>query len=138
MRLPRAFYTETYVFREFSVLNATLHQALRQTVKEPVQAFASVEDAFYGAFKLGEAGDPDENVMDSDILLLTEGHVAVLNSNLQIQWMERTADILLPSKSAPNPILVDKNMTITMADGSTVRQVLFADLQKAKAAQVLF
>lgn len=137
MRLARAFYNQAGVFREFSFLNAKLYEALRSTVKEPVQPFANLDDAFYGAFKLG-LGTSSEDVLDSSIVLLSSSHVAVLDSALNLFWMLETTEIMLPTKTQPNPIVEDNKMRIMLSDGSDDKELLFNDAQKARAAKVLF
>ena len=81
MRLPRAFYKDAGVFKEYSSLNARVYESLRQTIKEPVQAYANLNDAYYGTFKLGNTSS-DENEMDSSMMMLSSSYLVVLDPNL--------------------------------------------------------
>ena len=86
MRRPRAFYKDAGVFREYSQFNAVVYETLRSTIKEPVQPYSSLTDAYYGAFKLG-GGDPDESKIDSSLMLLTSSYLVVLDPKLQPHMM---------------------------------------------------
>lgn len=140
MRRPRAFYKDAGVFREYSQLNAVVYETLRSTIKEPVQPYASLTDAYYGAFKLG-GGDPDESKMDSSLMLLTSSYLVVLDPKLQPHMMLQTADLMLPTKGQPNPTLLPqgnkRTMKLILADGEE-QELVFVDEGKAIAAQALF
>lgn len=105
MRLPRAFYKDAGVFKEYSPTNAKIYETLRSTIKEPVQRYASLTDAYYGAFKLGEVASGEEE-MDSPMLMLSSNYLVVLGPDMSTQYAINTCNLMLPTKAQPNPILL--------------------------------
>ena len=69
------------MFKEYSPLNAKIYETLRSTIKEPVQQYASLTDAYYGAFKLGEVASGEEE-MDSPMLMLSSNYLVVLGTDM--------------------------------------------------------
>ena len=59
--------------------------------------------------------------------MLSSSYVAVLDSTLNLFWMLNTTDIMLPTKSQPNPIVEDNKMRIMLSDGSDDKELLFND-----------
>ena len=128
---------EAGVFKEYTYVSSKCYGALRSTRTKPVQPFASLDDYFYGAFKLG-GGDPDENKLDSSVMMLTNSYVVLLDAQLTPFWMIETSDLMLPTREHPNPTLQGSTMYIHLADGGEVKELVFVEEAKAIAALALF
>ena len=96
VRKPRAFYKEAGVFKEYSHINAMMYDILRGVGKPKPANFASLDDVYYGAFKLG--GSPDESVMDADIMLLTSRFLVRLDKDCNMLQKRHTDKLDRPTK----------------------------------------
>lgn len=89
MRMARSFYKHAGIFREYTDTQAVCFDALRSTLDNNPLQFASDVDVFYGALKLGRGHD-DENVLDSDVLLLTSGYAVVVKISMHNRYNAET------------------------------------------------
>lgn len=114
-RAPRAFYKDAGIFKEESKISSKLYKKLRATQKLK-WPFASETDAFYGAFKLG-LGNPDENVMDSHVVMLTSRYLVIFDNDLRPYKTISTTDFMLPTREHPNPIVQENCLRVILSDG---------------------
>ena len=70
-------------------------------------------------------------------MFLTSRFVVELDSELGLQWLSETLDLMLPTRSQPNPELQGNSMVLILSDGDR-KEMTFMDEAKAKAAQALF
>jgi len=137
MRLPRPFYKEAGVFREYSKIHAILYQELRDTLKDKNWAFASSDDIFYGAFKLG-ASNPDEDIFDSSVMMLTNRVLVLVDAQLNQSKIVKTESMAVPSRATSNPIQTGTTLRIYLANNEPPVELVFMDETRAKAAFSLF
>ena len=77
MREPRAFYKDGGVFRENSKVCNVAYELLRSTTTNPLKPYASLDDVFYGAFKLGTFVSLEESKLDTNFAMLTSRYLVV-------------------------------------------------------------
>ena len=92
-RRPRAFYKETAIFKEYNYVEAAAYLRLHKTNKRRYQGFASTQDSFYGAFKVGENVSANE-VIDSPILMLTKSSIVLFNQTFEVLWYRQQIDLI--------------------------------------------
>ena len=50
-------------------------------------------------------------------MFLTSRFVVELDSELGLQWLSETLDLMLPTRSQPNPVLQGNSMVLILSDG---------------------
>ena len=117
MREPRAFYKDGGVFRENSKVCNVAYELLRSTTTNPLKPYASLDDVFYGAFKLGTFVSLEESKLDTNFAMLTSRYLVVFQPvSFEVVWSLSTADIMIPSRDAPNPVVEMNCMRVTLCD----------------------
>ena len=70
-------------------------------------------------------------------MFLTSRFVVELDSDLGLQWLTRTGDLMLPTRARPNPVRQGNSIVLYLSNHS-VKEMTFMDEKKAKAASALF
>ena len=81
MRYPRAFYKSSGVFREHSTVCNKAYELLRSATTSNSKPYSSLEDIFYGAFKIGAVHSPNEATLDTDFAMLTSRYLVIIEPN---------------------------------------------------------
>ena len=143
-RYSRAFYKEEGMFRAYSEINAKLYSKLRSKsmVSEKAKPLTCADDVYYGALKLGKNNIVDDDIFDAQILMLSERYLMVLSKDLGVEWMVETDDLVTPTSNKPNPFLYEDKLFVNYTDSASrvakVKELVFRDEAKARAAQYLF
>ena len=70
-------------------------------------------------------------------MFITSRFVVELDSELGLQWLQQTGDLMAPTRAQPNPVRQGNSIVLTLSDGNH-REMIFMDENKAKAASALF
>ena len=84
-----------------------------------------------------ELGALASELVDDFVILTSQFLVVIDHTTFNIRWMEKTTDLMMPTRDHPNPVVEMNCMRLLMCDDEQ-KIIEFPDEASALAAQALF